>query len=159
MAAEVVTAEQRDTLALGRLFAQLRAHLETRNSAGRVGQVLLGFGVACLARHSFCSATSNGRRSSSDSAGCSRSSSDSTSNSTTGICGGDCADGGGRGSRHGGGSFKHGERNSVRYGFGLFTCRANMTAVAGFVEEDRTSTTSRLLTRKETFLKTAHYSA
>ena len=46
MAAEVVTAEKRETLALGRLITQLRAHLETRNFAGRVGQELLGFEVA-----------------------------------------------------------------------------------------------------------------
>ena len=46
MAAPVAIAEQRETLALRRLFAQLRAHLETRNYAGRVDQVFLGFGVA-----------------------------------------------------------------------------------------------------------------
>ena len=46
MAAKVVTAEKRETLALRRLITQLRAHLEIRNFAGRVGQVFLGFGVA-----------------------------------------------------------------------------------------------------------------
>ena len=34
-----------------------------------------------------------------------------------------------------------------------------MTAVASFVEEDHTSTTSRHLTRKEAVLKTTHRSA
>ena len=133
MAAEVAIAEQRDALALRRLFAQLRAHLETRNYAGRVGQVFLGFGVAYVAKHSFCSATCIRRN---DSGG--------------GGSGGGCSRGG---------SFSLGERNSVRYGSGLCTVRANMTAVASFVEEDRTSTTSRRLASKEAFLKTTHYSA
>ena len=37
---------ERDTRALRRQFTQLRAHLETRDIAGRVLQVLLGIEVA-----------------------------------------------------------------------------------------------------------------
>jgi len=44
--AAVGIAEQRDTLALRRLFAQLRAHLDSRNQARRIGQVHLFIKVA-----------------------------------------------------------------------------------------------------------------
>ena len=46
MTAEVAIAKKREAVAFRGLVTQLRAHIETGNYAGRVGQGLLGFGVA-----------------------------------------------------------------------------------------------------------------